>query len=253
MPLKFDFSGQTALVTGGTSGLGEAIALGLAEAGANVAVTGRDKNRADGVAAAIRAKGVNGIGILADVRRPGDVKDSVAAVLKQFGKIDVLVNSAGVFRTCPAIELSDDEWEDMIGTNLKGTFLYCREAAPSMIANGYGKIVNLASTDSFVAVEGELGYCVSKAGVVALTRVLAVEWIKQGVYVNAVAPCDFETPLIAPYMQRPEYSSWTLGAIPIGRIGQPPELVPAVLYLCSPESSMVVGHTLAVDGGRTII
>jgi len=251
--VKFDLSGQTALITGGTSGLGAAIAEELAAAGANVAVTGRDAVKAKAVEASLRKKGADAIAIVADARRSGDVKASVSSTLERFGKIDILVNSAGVFRTCPALEMTDDEWDDIMNVNLRGTFLYCREVGRGMAEKGYGKIVNLASTDSFVAVDGELGYCVSKAGIVQLTKVLAVEWIKKGIYVNAVAPCDFETPLIAPYMARPEYRDWTLNAIPIGRIGQPKELVTAVLYLCSQDSSMVVGHTLVVDGGRTII
>jgi NAD(P)-dependent dehydrogenase (short-subunit alcohol dehydrogenase family) len=122
-----------------------------------------------------------------------------------------------------------------------------------MLARGSGKVVNLASTDSFVGIAGQLAYCASKGAIVQMTRVMAVEWIKQGVYVNAVAPCDFATPLIQPYLDDPTYRAWMLQALPIGRVGQPSELVAATLFLCSPASSMVVGHTLVVDGGRTVI
>lgn len=253
MAIKFDFKGQTALVTGGTSGLGATIAEALALAGADVCVTGRDESRGRKAESALAKSGGRSFFVASDVRNSQEVAASVRQTVERFGKIDILVNSAGVFRTCPALEMSDEEWDDMMAVNLRGTFLYCREVGKEMEKAGRGKIVNLASTDSFVAVDGELGYCVSKAGVVQLTKVLGVEWIKKGIHVNAVAPCDFETPLIAPYMARPEYRDWTLNAIPIGRVGQPKELVSAVLYLCSPDSSMVVGHTLVIDGGRTII
>ena len=253
MGITFDFAGQAALVTGGSSGLGEAIALGLAKAGANVAVLGRDEVRLARVRDAIAAEGVEALSLRADVRRREDVRTSTRKTLERFGKIDILVNSAGVFRNAPAIETTDEEWDDTLATNLTGTFLYCREVGKSMAEKGYGRIVNLASVDAFTAVPTEVGYCVSKAGVVALTRVFAVELVKSGVHVNAVAPCDFDTPMVAEYMGVPENLAATLAGVPVERIGKPAELVPAVLYLASPEASMVVGHTLMVDGGRTII
>jgi NAD(P)-dependent dehydrogenase (short-subunit alcohol dehydrogenase family) len=251
--ITFDFAGQSALVTGGSSGLGEAIALALAKSGANVAVVGRDQTRLARVREAIAAHGVDGLALRADVRKRAEVRSSIQQALERFGKIDVLVNSAGVFRTAPAFDTSDEDWDDILATNLTATFLYCREVGRSMVERGYGRIVNIASVDAVNAVPTEAAYCVSKSGVVALTRVLAVEWVKSGVHVNAVAPCDFDTPAIAEYMSVPENLAATLAGVPVGRIGKPAELVPAVLYLASPEASMVVGHTLMVDGGRSII
>ncbi len=252
-PVTFDFSGSSAFVTGATSGLGEAIALGLAEAGASVAVVGRDAKRGAAVVDAIEQRGARASLHLADITEGAAVKKAVDDALAQHGKLDILVNSAGVFRTCPVVDLSDDEWDAIMDVNVKATFLVCREVGRHMIARGSGKVVNLASTDSFVGVAGQLAYCASKGAIVQMTRVMAIEWIKHGVYVNAVAPCDFATPLIQPFLDDPAYREWTLQAIPIGRVGQPSELVAAVLYLCSPVSSMVVGHTLVVDGGRTVI
>ncbi|MGD9764465.1 MAG: SDR family NAD(P)-dependent oxidoreductase [Candidatus Binatia bacterium] len=253
MAITFNFSGQTALVTGATSGIGEAVALGLAKAGANVAVVGRDETRLARVRDAIAAEGVGALGLRADVRRREDVRSSTKATLDRFGQIDILVNSAGIVRFVPAIETSDDDWDDTIATNLTGTFLYCREVGKAMAHRGYGRIVNIASVDAFNAVPTEVAYCASKAGVVAITKVFAVELVKSGVHVNAVAPCDFDTPMVAEYMSVPENLAATLAGVPVGRIGKLSELVPAVLYLASPEASMVVGHTLLVDGGRTII
>lgn len=251
--VTFDLSGASAIVTGGTSGLGEAIAKGLAESGASVMVVGRDAGRGKQVVAQMKKSGAKAVLHLADVTQAAQVGKAVDAALKEFGKIDILVNSAGVFRTAPALDLTEAEWDSIMDINTKGTFLFSQKVARHMVPRGSGKIVNVASTDSFVGVAGELAYCASKGAIVQMTRVMAVEWIKQGVYVNAVAPCDFATPLLAPFLDDPAYREWTLQAIPIGRVGQPAELVAAVLYLCSPASNMVVGHTLMVDGGRTII
>jgi len=253
MAIRYDFSGRVALVTGGSSGLGEAIALGFAEAGAQVVITGRNQTRLDAVRAAVATHGNRALAIKADLRRRDEIRESVRKTLDAFGKIDILVNSAGIFQTAPVLETADELWDEVLAVNLSGTFLYCREVAKSMVKASYGRIVNIASVDALTAVPGEVAYCVSKSGVVALTRVFAVELAKSGVHVNAVAPCDFDTPMVAEYLSQPGNLEATLSAVPAGRIGKPSELVPAVLYLASEEASMTVGHTLVVDGGRTII
>ncbi len=140
-----------------------------------------------------------------------------------------------------------------MNTNLNGTFFMCRAVGRLMIAQGSGKIINFSSTDAYLGVPNQPAYCASKGAVNQLTRVLAVDWIKHGINVNAIAPCDFDTPMIAPYLDTEEYRTWILDALPVGRVGQPPEIVGAAVYLASDAAGMVVGHTLMVDGGRTVI
>lgn len=253
MPIKFDFKGQTAIVTGGYSGLGKTLAFAFGEAGANVVIVGRNAERTKDTVRELSAKGCEALGIIADVRKPDEVKASVTKAIARFGKIEILVNSAGVFRTSPALQTSDEEWNDILATNLNGTFTFCREVGAHMVEAGYGRIVNITSTDAFTAIPEEVAYCTSKSAVVAMTQVMAIEWIKKGVNVNAVAPCDFDTPMIATAMADPAVAQWITNALPIGRVGRPEELIPAVLYLASPEAEMIVGHTLTIDGGRRIV
>jgi NAD(P)-dependent dehydrogenase (short-subunit alcohol dehydrogenase family) len=253
VPISFNFTGQTALVTGGYSGLGRTVAFAFAEAGANVAIVGRDPVRTNEMQQELSKIGCQALGIVADVRKPEDVKRAVASAMARFGKIEILVNSAGVFRNAPALKTSDEEWNDILATNLNGTFTFCREVGAHMVDAKYGRIVNITSTDAFTAIPEEVAYCASKAAVVAMTQVMAIEWIKSGVNVNAVAPCDFDTPMLAPAMADPATASWIVNALPVGRIGRPEEIIPAVLYLASPEAEMIVGHTLTIDGGRRVV
>ena len=253
MPISFNVSGQTALVTGGYSGLGRTLAFAFAEAGANVAIVGRDPARTREMQDELSKLGCNALGVVADVRKPDEVKAAVATVMSRFGKIEVLVNSAGVFRSAPALKTSDEEWSDILATNLNGTFTFCREVGGHMVEAKYGRIVNITSTDAFTAIPEEVAYCASKSAVVAMTQVMAIEWIKSGVNVNAVAPCDFDTPMLAPAMADPATANWIINALPVGRIGRPEEIIPAVLYLASPEAEMIVGHTLTIDGGRRVV
>ncbi len=188
-----------------------------------------------------------------DVTEPAAVNAAVAAAHERLGRIDILVNAAGVFLTGPAEQLSDEEWDRVMKVNVYGTFYVCRAVGRLMIAQGAGKIINFSSTDAYLGVPGQPVYCASKGAVNQLTRVLAVDWIKHGINVNAIGPCDFDTPMIAPYLDTEEYRSWILDALPVGRVGQPQEIVGAAVYLASAASDMVVGHTLMVDGGRTVI
>jgi NAD(P)-dependent dehydrogenase (short-subunit alcohol dehydrogenase family) len=249
----FGLRGATAVVTGATSGLGAATALALGRAGASVVVAGRNRERGEKVVSEIEAAGSSAELELADVADPAEAEQLAERVLERHERIDILVNAAGVFARDDAVDTSLGEWQRLMATNVTSTFLLCQRFGRPMIERGYGKIVNFSSTDGFLGVPEQVAYNVSKGAVVQLTRTLGSEWIRHGVNVNAVAPCDFATPMIAPFLDTQEYRDWILDAIPAGRVGQPEEIVGAVLFLCSRASSMVAGHNLLVDGGRTVI
>jgi NAD(P)-dependent dehydrogenase (short-subunit alcohol dehydrogenase family) len=249
----FGLTGRTAVVTGGTSGLGAASALGLARAGAKVIIGGRDRERGERVVAEIAAAGGEAELELADLRDAEQATTLAERVLARHERVDILVNAAGVFARDDAVDTSLGEWEALMRTNVTSTFLLCQRFGRPMIDRGGGKIINFSSTDGFLGVPEQLAYNVSKGAIVQLTRTLGAEWIRHGVNVNSVAPCDFETPMIAPFLETDEYREWILQAIPAGRVGRPEEIVGAVLFLASGASDMVAGHNLLVDGGRTVI
>jgi gluconate 5-dehydrogenase len=249
----FGLDGSTAVVTGGTSGMGAASARALARAGARVIVSGRDRARGERVVSEISEAGGRAALELADVSDASAAVALADAVLARHGPVDILVNAAGVFARGDAADLTVAEWEALWRTNVTSTYLLCQRFGRPMIERGRGKIVNFSSTDGFLGVPEQLAYNVSKGAIVQLTRTLGAEWIKHGVNVNAVAPCDFATPMIEPFLDQPEYRNWIMEAIPAGRVGQANEIVGAVLFLASRASDMVVGHNLLVDGGRTVI
>lgn len=249
----FSLEGKKAIVTGGTSGMGAAVAEGFAVFGARVAVAGRNQERGKKVVERIRGSGGEADFFSVDVTAPKSVEEMVKAVKDLYGRIDILVNAAGIFRVGPCEALSNEEWDEVMKTNLYGTFYACRAVGRIMIKQKYGKIINFSSTDAYLGVQNQPAYCASKGAVNQLTRVLAVDWIKHGINVNAIGPCDFDTPMIESFLNTEEYRAWILDALPVGRVGQPPEIVGAAIYLASDASKMVVGHTLMVDGGRTVI
>jgi len=250
----FGLAGTTAVVTGATSGLGAASAVALAHAGAEtVIVAGRDRARGERVVAEIEAADARAELELADLGVGEQAVQLADRILGRHDRVDILVNAAGVFARGDAVDVSAEDWERVLDTNVTSTFLLCQRFGRHMIERGRGKIVNFSSTDGFLGVPEQAAYNVSKGAIVQLTRTLGAEWIGHGVNVNAVAPCDFETPMIAPFLETAEYRDWILDAIPAGRVGQPNEIVGAVLFLCSRASDMVVGHNLLVDGGRTVI
>jgi len=248
----FSLKGKKAIVTGGTSGLGAAVAEGFGACGAWVAVTGRNEERGNKVVDRIRAAGEKADSFFVDVTDSRSVGEMVRAVKDRYGRIDILVNAAGIFRMGPCEDLSDDGWNLVMKTNVNGTFYTCRAVGRVMIEQRAGKIINFSSTDAYLGVENEAAYCASKGAVNQLTRVLAVDWIKYGIHVNAIGPCDFETPMTEPFLKTEEYRNWVRNTTPIRRAGHPPEIVGAAIFLASDASSMVVGHTLMVDGGLTI-
>jgi NAD(P)-dependent dehydrogenase (short-subunit alcohol dehydrogenase family) len=249
----FGLDGATAVVTGGTSGLGAASAVALAGAGAKVIVSGRDRERGQRVIGELEASGGIAELELADLTDAGQLHAFADRVLERHGPVDILVNAAGAFDRGEAAEVTLERWEALVRINVTSTFLLCQRFGRPMIERGRGKIINFSSTDGFLGVPEQLAYNVSKGAIVQLTRTLGAEWIRSGVNVNAVAPCDFATPMLAPFLDQPEYRDWIMEAIPAGRVGQPQEIVGAVLFLASRASDMVAGHNLLVDGGRTVI
>jgi NAD(P)-dependent dehydrogenase (short-subunit alcohol dehydrogenase family) len=248
----FDLSGRTALVTGASKGLGRAMAVGLARAGCGLALCARDRDGLAETRAAVQALGARAEVFAMDVLSRASVREAVAAALERMGAIDVLVNNAGVNVRKTVLELSEEEWDLVLDTNLKGYFLVAQAVAPHMIARGRGKVINVSSIFGAVGMNNQLAYASSKGGVVQMTKVMAIEWARHGVTVNAIAPTYFETPLVAALRQDPERFRFINERTPMGRWGQPEELEGTVVYLASRASDFVTGQTVYVDGGWTI-
>jgi NAD(P)-dependent dehydrogenase (short-subunit alcohol dehydrogenase family) len=244
-----DLSGRVAVVVGGTSGIGRAIALGFAEAGADVVVSGRRAELIDAVAKEIEAKGRK------SVRQPADVADRASLeklrdrVIAELGKVDILVNSAGTTKRRPTLEVPEEEWNMIMETNLTGTLRACQVFGPHMIERGYGRIINIASLSSFVALFEVAAYAASKAAVASLTKSLAIEWSSKGVNVNAIAPGVFRTDLNTALLDGTDRGREFLLRTPMKRFGKVEELAGAAVFLASDAASFVNGEVLAVDGG----
>ncbi|HSB19786.1 MAG TPA: glucose 1-dehydrogenase [Anaeromyxobacteraceae bacterium] len=248
----FDLSGQVALVTGGSRGLGRAMAAALAQAGASLALCARTPGDLESARDELRAAGARVETFRMDVLDPAGVQAAVDAALAAFGRIDILVNDAGVNVRKPVLELSPEEWDRVIDTNLRGYFLVARAVVPQMITRGRGKVINVSSILGAVGLPSQLAYASSKGGVVQMTKVMALEWARQGVNVNAIAPTYFETPLTEPLRQDPERNRFIVERTPMGRWGKPEELAGTVVFLASRASDFVTGQAIYVDGGWTI-
>jgi gluconate 5-dehydrogenase len=247
----FDLAGQRALVTGASRGLGEAVAKGLAQAGAAVAVCGRAREDLERVCADIQTQGGRAEPFVLDVLDGAAVERGAAEIIDSLGAVDILVNNAGVNVRKPILELSEEEWDLVIDTNLKGYFLVTRAVVPQMLARKRGKVINMASIMGTVALPHLLPYACSKGGVVQMTKVMALEWAQTGVNVNAIGPTYFETPLVAQLRNDPERFQFITERTPMGRWGQPEELVGTAVFLASRASDFITGQTLYVDGGWT--
>ncbi|MFC1557973.1 SDR family oxidoreductase [candidate division KSB1 bacterium] len=245
----FSLKGDTAIVTGASYGLGRAMAVGLAEAGADVVVVSRKSKNLEGVAQQIRELKKNVLQIECDVSKPAQIKQLVEETTSEFGRIDILINNAGITIREKADTYSEQNWDKVLDTNLKGTFLCCREAGKIMIKQRRGKIINIGSLMCFTGGVTIPSYAASKGGVGQLTKALSNEWAQYNINVNAIAPGYFKTPLTKALFDDAKRYKEITSRIPMGRWGEPEELKGTVVFLASRASDYVTGHIFTVDGG----
>lgn len=251
----FDLNGKVALVTGASSGLGVQFAKALAGQGADIAIVARRKEKLNEVKAEIEALGVKCFACTCDVTNIDDIKKAVAATVEEYGKIDILVNNAGLGKFDKAENQSDEIWQIMMDTNLNAVYYFAREVGKVMIDNGYGKIINIGSIHSNVAMKVMplSAYCTTKGGVQMLTKALATEWADKGITVNAIGPAYFSSEMTQAVVGNEDFLNVVKTYCPMGRIGRPGELDGAIIYFASDASSYTTGQLLSIDGGWTAI
>ena len=245
----FDLTGKVAIVTGASRGLGRGMSIGLTKAGANVVVTDvlDTKETVDEIKSLRR----EALGIKVDVTKKADIKAAVQQTLEKFGKIDILINNAGIFRMEPTEEMKEEDWDKVLAVNLKGQFLCTQEVGKHMIKQKSGKIVNIASIAGKLANPQSAAYNASKAGIILLTKTLAIDWGQHNIQVNAICPGAFYTPMTEESFKDENLVQMIKTSVPLGRYGVPEDLVGTVIYLASEASNYVTGHALVVDGGWT--
>jgi len=244
-----DLAGKCALVTGGSKGIGLGMAQALAHAGADIVIVSRNLAEGEAAAQQMRAMGRKSIALSCDVTSPAAVNEMVAKAVAAFGKIDILLNNAGMNIRKPVVDIAEEDWDKVMDTNLKGIFLVAQAVGKEMIKQKGGKIINIASIMGVVGMPWLAAYCSSKGGVVQLTKVLALEWAQHNIHVNCIGPAYIRTPMTAGWLNDKERLNAILGSTPLGRLGEIEDLAGPVVFLASDWSNYVTGHTLLVDGG----
>jgi NAD(P)-dependent dehydrogenase (short-subunit alcohol dehydrogenase family) len=244
-------SGRTAIITGASKGLGKAMALALGSAGAKLALVSRNKEQLQGVAAEARKLGAEAEVFIADVTSEGQVQQLEREVAAKFGKVQILINNAGINIRKPSVEFTLDDWRAVMDTNLTSVFLMCRAFVPAMKGQGYGRILNLTSIMSHVAIAGRTAYAASKTGLLGFTKALALELVADKITVNGISPGPFATELNKPILENPEANAQFISKIPLGRWGRVEEVGQLALYLCSEDAGFITGTDILIDGGWT--
>jgi NAD(P)-dependent dehydrogenase (short-subunit alcohol dehydrogenase family) len=248
----FDLKGRVAMVTGSSKGLGEAAAMALAKVGADVAVCGRNRADIDRVVDRIKTTGSRAAGFILEVTSTATVRQGVDAILEHFGRVDILLNNAGTNYRVPVLEYPEEEWDRVIDTNLKGYYLVAKAVVPQMIALGYGKVINMSSILGRIGIINQLAYASAKGGVDQMTKIMAIEWAKKGVRVNAIAPTYFETEMVKQIRNDKDRLDFINTRTPMGRWGRLEEIEGIVIFLASAASDFITGQSIAIDGGWTI-